>query len=382
MLLSYEDVAGYLLTNEWISNKSIVEGGFSIVNVSRRNSNFKVAHESDFNYFLKQEIRDTAPDTKEFGTVAYEAAVYVLLDSLFRGKEIFKNFPLCYAFDRAANLLILQSIPDYINLNEFYLGRGHFPTLLAVKLAEIVSSLHKTRESDKPLITELLGVQQNLPWTFSLSEPDKWYYLNSSVSNLDYIKAIQKSKELCAQISDLKKEWNPCCLIHGDLKWDNCLVPINHTSRENEVKIVDWEFARIGDPCWDVGMIFGEYLYCWFSSIPISFRNPPDQFLAHARFPLIKMQSSIRVFWKTYMQGMGIASIESPKWLRKALAYAAMRLIQSAFEQLQVQPDQNYSAIYLLQLSSNILSRPLEAGVHLLGLPLPNSSNEEQQLSY
>jgi hypothetical protein len=54
----------------------------------------------------------------------------------------------------------------------------------------------------------------------------------------------------------------------------------------------------------------------------------------------------------------------------RATRYSAARLIQTAFEQMQMSIQIMGNTICLLQLSLNILRRPQETIVHLLGIPL------------
>lgn len=48
--------------------------------------------------------------------------------------------------------------------------------------------------------------------------------------------------------------WRPECLVHGDLKWDNCLVAADR------VRVIDWELSGLGDPAWDVSCVIAEQL--------------------------------------------------------------------------------------------------------------------------
>jgi hypothetical protein len=62
--------------------------------------------------------------------------------------------------------------------------------------------------------------------------------------------------------------------------WDNCIVFSRPGSpRKSRLKVVDWEFAVLGNPCWDIGSVFSEYLNFWLLSIPVMGEAPPDQFL-------------------------------------------------------------------------------------------------------
>ena len=82
------------------------------------------------------------------------------------------------------------------------------------------------------------------------------------------------------------------------------------------------------------------------------------------------MQPAMRSFWQSYVQGMGLDVATSSEWLLRAVKYGAARLVQTAYEQMQMSIHLTGNVVCLLQLSLNILQRPREAMVHLLGLPL------------
>jgi hypothetical protein len=197
-------------------------------------------------------------------------------------------------------------------------------------------------------------------------------YVNSSLSNIELLRIVQQSEELCTSFERLGGQWRNTSLIHGDLTWANCLVLPGTRSRPlPALKLVDWELARLGDPCWDVAGVLSGYIDAWLSSIPISADAPPDRFLQFARLPLERMQPALGAFWQSYRRYMEIPDADLAGWLERATSFAGVRLVQTAFEQLQLEPPLGARAVFLVQLCANIVARPLEAAVQLLGLPLP-----------
>ena len=99
--------------------------------------------------------------------------------------------------------------------------------------------------------------------------------------------------EFHAALDELRGEWRQDALIHGDMKWDNCVMPRHDDpARAAEgLKIVDWELADIGDGCWDVGAVFQAYLAHWILTMRIPAEQvSPDHLLDYAEFPLDRMQ--------------------------------------------------------------------------------------------
>jgi hypothetical protein len=82
------------------------------------------------------------------------------------------------------------------------------------------------------------------------------------------------------------------------------------------------------------------------------------------------MQPAMYSFWKSYVRQKKLDTAASNRWLLRSLEYGAARLIQRAFEETQVSMQLPNIAVWILQLSLNMLGRPQEAIAQLLGIPL------------
>jgi thiamine kinase-like enzyme len=371
MLAGYAEIISYLLSQKLIGEDRIIEDDLIILDASRRNSNFNVISQHGPCYFLKQDIRERDKADSRFATVAYEAKVYQLFEHVFGDGEFNVHLPRYHTFDPKERLLIVESIVGSIDLAEYYFRHRQFPSLIARELGKALARLHRIFETEREKTEGLQSIPVAPPWVLFLPEPDNWIYLNSSSANIEFVKIVQRFGELKSLFDEIRLQWKTDTFVHGDLKWNNCLVvpgPASHL--KSRIRIVDWELACMGDACWDLGSILSEYLNFWLSSVPISGDTPPDQFLDFARFPLRKMHSSILSFWNAYVQHREIKPDKEEEWLLRATRYAGVRLVQTAFEQLQDAADITSKAICLLQLCLNILTRPTEASVQLLGLPL------------
>jgi aminoglycoside phosphotransferase (APT) family kinase protein len=372
MLVSYEAIVDYLLTQELIVPDNIVSNELIVADASRRNCNVFISREAGPSYFLKQETRDRVGADKKVGSIAYEAEIYRLLQSI-QGNETFLPYlPRCYGYDAQQRILILEGIPGSISLAEYQYRHGRAYVQLGANLGKALATLHKITTVNRERFAQLPGIPTNPPWVFFFDQPHYWIYINSSAANLEFVRILQHSTELCNCLVGLRHEWQPESLIHGDLKWDNCLLNLGPASRPAPgIQMVDWELAQIGDPSWDVGAIFSGYLAFWLSSIPISGEATPDQFLELARFPLRKIQPAIRAFWNAYIAELEIAIHETADRIMRATQYAGLRMVQTAYERLQNEASITPLDIYAIQLCENIVLRPMEAAVHLLGLPFP-----------
>ena len=369
--MTQHNVAPYLLERKLISEASIVEGNLMVVDSTRRNHNFEVVSERNPSYLAKQGVGASG-----IATVAHEAVVYQFLQSETES-DINRYLPRCYGYDPEAGILILELVTQAQNLGKYHSRRGRFSITLARALGNALGTLHSLTGAKKIKDNSNLGLSDQPPWTLSIHRPSVGTFRNVSDANIQLIKIIQQFPEFCELLSGLSHDWRTGTLIHGDIKWDNLIVfPQSDSGRITGLKIVDWEFAGVGDPCWDVGSVFTDYLGCWLLSIPITGEFPPDRFMELAHFPLERMQPAIHSFWQSYVRQMELDSPTSDEWLLRSIRYSAGRLVQTAFEHMQASMQLTGNIVCFLQLSLNILQRPQEAIVHLLGLPLREVSGE------
>jgi hypothetical protein len=364
-MLTQLEVAAYLLQHDLISAASIVEGDLAVADASRRNRNFKVISERGPSYLLKQGV---GPGSKAM--VAHEAVVYEFLHSLAGNDGLDEFLPYYHGYDTKEQILVLELVRDAQDFRDYHARRGRFSTLLARAMGKALATVHRlTRTYGNNHDGKISAVQT--PRALSIHHPDPRILLDVSAANVELIKVVQQSSKFCRSLDELREGWRTETLIHSDIKWDNCVIFARPASkRKTRLKIIDWEVAGMGDPCWDIGSVFSNYLSFWLLSIPITGEDPPDRFIELARYPLESMQPAMRAFWQFYVRNMGLDAATSGEWLLRAIKYGAARLVQTGYEQMQMSIHLTGNVVCLLQLGLNILQRPQEAIVHLLGLPL------------
>jgi|SRR5215217_5938183 len=368
-MLTQDEVAPYLLGRKLVSAESIVEGDLAVVDASRRNRNFKVLSERGPSYLLKQGL---GPEGR--ATVAHEAAVY---DLLLRAKDdnggltLNDYLPRCYAYDTEEHVLVLELLRDAQDLVEYHTRRGRFSVRVAAAMGEALAWLHDPKRLSGNGLGYTSPFSAAPPWPLAIHRPDLGIFRDASNANIDLVRIIQSSTELCRLLDDLRAGWKNQALIHRDVKWDNFIVPARPSSRRKAgLKLVDWELADVGDPWWDVGSVFGSYLSFWLLSIPITGEAPPERFMELARYPLEKMHPAIRAFWQSYTRHRNLDAARAAQYLLRAVKYGAARLLQTGYEYSQGSLHPQGNILCLVQLSLNILRRPHEAAVYLLGIPL------------
>ena len=350
-MLELADVAQYLQARGALSRQSIVDFGLVVSDVSSRHRNFRVEIPGAGGLQLKQALaRDMQP------AVLREAILYRQLqesDPRFAGL-----MPEFRDYDADRGILILALVPDAEDLRVHHLRAKRCRPDVGGAIGEALAMLH-SRSAPEGAVTSC-----PLPPFAGLFEPSVEVFRNASAANLDLLRIIRGADELTSAFDSLRAQLRCESLLHNDLKWDNLLLT------PQGMRLVDWESAEYGDPAWDLGSMFGQYLSLWLFSVPLTGSAPVANFAALASFPLGDIKLAINACWTGYFTERQIPAAATSELLRRAISMTAMRLLQTAFESSQFAPQLTSCDILHVQLASNIVQRPVEACRQLLGLPL------------
>lgn len=373
MIITKETITHYLLGRGLLSFDSVVDGDLMVVEAPSRNRNFKVIRTKHPGYFVKQ-VKTFEPQAVE--TMRCETACYRLSHADPDFEPLRAVMPKFYDSDPARHALVIELLPEGGSLSEYHRQLGTFPVEVGVQLGRIIGTYQ--REMGRRLRD---GAKSNafarrVPWILSLHQPNQNIFGQLSAANTQVLNIVQSYPEFPQTLDRMSAHWRCDSFIHGDIKWDNLYVTVDSDRAENEedahgklsLRLVDWELADFGDACWDAGAVFQSYLSFWVFSMPAVAGVPAEQLVGAAQFPVERMQPAIRAFWKTYVETRGLDNAEARDALERSVSYGAARMIQTAYEYMFHAPQITTSALYLLQLSLNILKSPREAVVSLLAL--------------
>jgi thiamine kinase-like enzyme len=364
-MLGPREVVPYLQGRGYLTTSGAALDGITIEDASRRNSNLKFLRRRGMSYFLKQ-----ARDADAAAHLAHEAAIYQLLRANVCRDSFGRCVPQFLGYDSNKHILVLEFIRRSHSLREHHDLKRRFPAALSAAVAHALAGLHRLPKDD-PVLRSSHGP----PWIFSLHRPALRHWRGLSSANLKVIEIIQGNPEFCRLLDDLQQDWRNDAFIHFDAKWDNCIV-LEPSAPEyaRGLRIVDWELAGLGDACWDVGSVLADYLSLWRSSVLVLDNQAPEYPLVDGQCRLERMQPAMRAFWRTYVRCMQHDPAVANDLLVRTVRFAAVRLLQTAVERAQVSPEITSNIVGNVQFSLNILRRPLEAIVHLFGIPLSASS--------
>lgn len=102
------------------------------------------------------------------------------------------------------------------------------------------------------------------PWLLTLREQD---VLEIEKANNRYLSAfgrfVQQHKGL---LQGLLRNWQFTHLINTDVCWRNILTSGNTPDQDSPYFLIDWEFASVGDPDWEMASLAAEYLVARFTT--------------------------------------------------------------------------------------------------------------------
>jgi hypothetical protein len=205
-----------------------------VVDLSRTHSVFRVELADGRRLVVK---RARARPGELAGNLERELAAYRLAEGC---GELSAAMPRCLLVDPVHQVLVLEAVEPGAMLQASGLSaeRGR-------RLGRLVASWQRATSNPPP--AELPGDE---PWVLGILTPGRW---RPPVADALLVHGVVR-RELRARLAELGKLIEPSCLVHGDLKWDNCLGEAGQG-----VRVVDWETAGVGDPAWDVAGIVQEY---------------------------------------------------------------------------------------------------------------------------
>lgn len=93
-----------------------------------------------------------------------------------------------------------------------------------------------------------------LPWILRLADRPWPGFVQEHPPAMELASAVVTSV-VAEVLGSMRDAWRSTHLVHGDLRWANCLV-----DGAGGVVLVDWEYAGLGDPAWDLGCALAEHL--------------------------------------------------------------------------------------------------------------------------
>ncbi len=359
MLINASSICHYLIGKGMVSNEAVVDGDFTVIDRSGRNRNFKVIGRRNSGYFVKQ-IQQW--DAQTIAMLQCEAACYWLARNDGDFAVLAEALPEFYSYDLERNILVSELLPESENLYECFRRVGKLTPEITGRLGQLLGKCHRALASvsyDGPASAIF---PRQLPWILSADQRNSHPFKELSQATSELFDVVEGSAELRDGLDELRGGWQTIALMHGDMRLENCVLVGDPGQEKWSLKIVDWELADIGDPCWDIGGIIQACLSACIMYLPMDSHMPTRQNWLPANNLLNGMGATVQSLWENYVAA---AETEPTGRLERCLRYAAARMIQSAYEYVQFLPQVSPKAFHLLNLSSEIFNHP-ERVINLL----------------
>ena len=364
--LNIDNAAEYLIARGLLVTKSIVDGDLKIIDASRRNRNLHIIRKNDTSLFIKQ---PNPSNVENLTTIKKETLLYLLMQTDSDFESLKEIAPKILDFDEQRNILITEFVKNSQSWNTYnYVHHGAIEKEESAQLGKIIATYHSA--FNRFVNDHRLNFLQGgfIP-VASIVRPGPEIFIEITSANLKLLKLVQQYPTFFHSLEELYSKWHPMTLIHGDIKWDNIIMSPKEDSKSFKINIVDWETASIGDPAWDIGSVFQEFIVSWLYFLPTTGRDSAEQLLTTTTHPIKEVQLAIRAFWNAYVKFTGINSKESNRLLIRSVKFCAARLVQSAYESLYSSTELSNTSVYMIQLSINIFNHPNSATMQLLGIP-------------
>jgi aminoglycoside phosphotransferase (APT) family kinase protein len=202
------------------------------------------------------------------------------------------------------------------------------------------------------------GLPTDLPWGLRLLRDGAPRFVAEHAPAAVLRDELRRRAGLVQALARLAEQWSATHLVHGDLRWDNCLVD----QTTGEAVLVDWECAVLGDPAWDLGCAVAEQLGQGplFPTRQGGACGALDDALAEIAEPLRAL-------------GLAFSAAGGPtaEALRpRAATYAAARLLHMAFQwTFWDLADGEATARTVCAVVEELLDRPAAVADLLTGMP-------------
>lgn len=351
-----EGVARSLLERGLLNRAQAVHGDLVVEHIARRHDSYRIK-QAGGGVVIK-----VPSHSERASAIRHEASVYQYIFSHRNGRRARRFVPKLVYWDESSSELCIELI-DGVSLREYHATHGRFSRILASQLASVLAVLHMT-EVDSAFCPPM-----STPWIFEIGCPQLGFVNEMSGATLDLVAILQRSDELVTHLSALRSLWQPDCLIHNDIRWDNCVVSAPPgASRVTRLRLVDWELATVGDPCWDMAAAISEYLSFWLLSIPLAEDSIIEEWHLLARHPLDQMRPAICRLWSSYLSRNQQVARDGDHFLNKTIRFAAARLVQAAIEHAQMSTKLSAYSALSLQVALNLLRSTENEACALLGI--------------
>jgi thiamine kinase-like enzyme len=350
MVLTIENICDYLLENQLIDKKAIIEGDLLIRDVSSRNTNFLVNqfHENGIKILIKQ---PDINDDEYIESMKVEAGIYQLIFNNEAFEQVKHYLPKFNLYDSQNYILIMEQISGVCRVFDYLFHGLNLPDKnISEHFATALASLHNIKIEQ----SSFSEIPKSYPWFLNVGQKSYQKKIKKShPETYQYLSEIFENKKWMAIISSIKRNWQEENIIHLDSRFTNWMISFRHQPTQNDpLWLIDWEMAGKGDSAWDIAFLIGEWI-----NLGLFFQESHPTV-----FPDVEqtIKTQINIFWKNYVDKRGFFSPQKKDFQKRVCRYLTLRILMMVYEIMVEYEEESETTITLINLFKNVIEKPQE----------------------
>jgi hypothetical protein len=362
-VLTRANVLAYLRARGLCGDENESVAAWRVTEHHSRNRNFAVNGSDGAQGFFVKQLR--AQDPESLAMLRREAHVYELASRDADFAALREVTPPFFGFDDAAQTTVLGAL-DGESLLQLHRRLGRFPLEIGEQLGRVLATAHLRvgRDTAANPPRDLFNLEPPGIFTAHRGGPlVRWL----GPGQMLLVEQVRDNKRLARVLDELAATWQCDTFIHGDVKFENCVVAASANGRGEsdsgarpDIRLVDWELADFGEPAWDLGSMLQSYLALCLLNAPTAPRTGLREQLRASSTNFDSMRRAVAAFWGAYREEAASDKSARKSLTERALFCAAARLVQSALEVTHGRPQPTPVALSLLAASIEVITNTHE----------------------
>lgn len=347
-----------------------------------KNFNLLVTLPDDRQLLVKQEVYNSEGSSN--GDLLHEWQLYHLIENLGL-EDIRLLISEALHCDRHNSIVVFNYLKNYCDLDCFYTEQAVFPTEIAAALGITLADIHRHTIDRQEFITVLAEDDAWIPdFKQGLEHITPEIFGTVATDGLKFYELYQRYESLGQAIDRLNETYEPCCLTHSDIRFNNILLHLNwqtllatepatETSPiginpASAIRLIDWEKWTWGDPAFDLGALLASYLKIWLKSLLVNPDIEIELVLRLAAIPLEQLQPSMIALIRAYLQRFPEILEYFPDFVTRTLQFTGFALIESLQARVHYYEPFGNTGICMLQVAKVLLCEPEKSVPIIFGM--------------